>query len=115
MSGLVGFSRVVGAENPVRALWPASSQALLRVAGRGTRGSSAVLLRLSYLALTGMVTLLRLLPMSNADKDIEILALRHQLAVLQRRVDKPRLTPPDRAFLAALLHQLPRPTLDSSI
>jgi putative transposase len=70
-----------------------------------------VLLRLSYLALTGMITLLRLLPMSNADKDIEILALRHQLAVLQRRVDKPRLTPPDRAFLAALLHQLPRPTL----
>lgn len=71
-----------------------------------------MLLRLSYLAVTGMVTLLRLLPMSNADKDIEILALRHQLAVLQhRRVDKPRLTPPDRAFLAALLHKIPRPTL----
>jgi hypothetical protein len=51
-----------------------------------------VLLRLSYLALTGMVTLLRLVPMSNADKDIEILVLRHQLAVLRRRVDKPRLT-----------------------
>jgi transposase InsO family protein len=70
-----------------------------------------VLLRLSYLALIGMVTLLRLLPMSNTDKDIEILALRHQLAVLQRRVDKPRLTPPDRAFLAVLLHKIPRPTL----
>jgi putative transposase len=70
-----------------------------------------VLLRLSYLALTGMVTLLRLLPMSNTDKDIEILVLRHQLAVLQRRVDKPRLTPPDRAFLAAPLHIIPRPTL----
>lgn len=48
-----------------------------------------MLLRLSYLALTGMVTLLRLLPMSNTDKDIEILVLRHQLAVLQRRIDKP--------------------------
>jgi putative transposase len=70
-----------------------------------------VFLRLSYLALTGMVTLLWLLPMSNADKDIEILVLRHQLAVLQRRVDKPRLIPPDRAFLAALLHKIPRPTL----
>jgi putative transposase len=70
-----------------------------------------VLLRLSYLALTGMVTLLRLLPMSNTDKDVEILVLRHQLAVLQRRVDKPRLTSADRAFLAALLHMIPRPTL----
>jgi len=70
-----------------------------------------VLLRLSYLALTGMITLLRLLPRSNAEKDIEILALRHQLAVLQRQIDKPRLTPPDRAFLAALLHTITQPTL----
>ncbi len=70
-----------------------------------------MLLRLSYLILTGMVTCLRLLAMSNTDKDIESLALRHQLAVVQRRVNKPRLTPPDRAFLAALLHKLPRPTL----
>ncbi len=70
-----------------------------------------MLLRLSYLALTGMITMLRLLAMSNADKDVEILTLRHQLAVLQRQIDKPRLTTPDRAFLAALLHKLPRPTL----
>jgi hypothetical protein len=48
-----------------------------------------VLLRLFYLALTGMIRFLRLLAMSNADKDIEILALRHQLAVLQRQIDKP--------------------------
>jgi putative transposase len=59
-----------------------------------------VFLRLSYLAITGMITLLRLLPRSTAEKDIEILALRHQLAVLQRQIDKPQLTPPDRAFLA---------------
>jgi len=70
-----------------------------------------VLLRLSYLALTGMIGFLRLLVRSNTDKDIEILALRHQLAILQRRVDTPRLPPPDRTFLAALLHILPRPTL----
>ena len=31
-----------------------------------------MLLGLSYLALTGMFTMLRLLAMSNADKDIEI-------------------------------------------
>jgi putative transposase len=70
-----------------------------------------VLVRLVYLALTGMIRFLRLLAMRNADKDIEILALRHQLAVPQRQIDKPRLTPPDRAFLAALLHKLPRLTL----
>jgi putative transposase len=52
-----------------------------------------VLLRLAYLALTSVVTFLRLLPMSSTDKDTEILALRHQLAVLQRRVHKPRFTP----------------------
>src|SRR3954453_22628289 len=49
--------------------------------------------------------------MSAVDKDVEILALRHQLAVLQLQIDKPRLAPSDRAFLAVLLHRLPRPTL----
>ena len=70
-----------------------------------------MLLRLSYLALTNVFALVRLLPMSAVDKDVEILALRHQLAVLQRQVDKPHLTAPDRAFLGALLHRLPKPTL----
>jgi putative transposase len=67
-----------------------------------------VVLRLPYLAVTGVFAFLRLLPTSNTDKDIEILALRHQLAILQRHINKPRLTPPDRAFLAALLYRLPR-------
>jgi putative transposase len=70
-----------------------------------------VLLRLSYLALTNVFAFVRLLPMSVVDKDVEILALRHQLAVLQRQIDKPNLTAPDRAFLAAVLHRLPRSTL----
>jgi putative transposase len=53
--------------------------------------------------------MLRLLPMSNRDKDVEILALRHQIMVLQRQLgmQKTRLEPSDRAFLAALLHRLP--------
>ena len=42
-----------------------------------------VLLRLTYLAVTNAFAGLRLLPMSDRDKDAEILALRHQLAVLQ--------------------------------
>jgi hypothetical protein len=72
-----------------------------------------VLLRLAYLGLTNTFTLLRLLPRSNRDKDIEILALRHQIAVLQRQLGdtRVRFSPADRALLAALLHRLPRQIL----
>lgn len=66
-----------------------------------------MLLRLAYLAATNTLALLRLLPMSNRDKDIEILALRDQLLVLQRQVGKPTFTDADRAVLAGLLHHLP--------
>jgi putative transposase len=53
--------------------------------------------------------MLRLLPVSGRDKDAEILAPRHQIAVLERQLgkEKVRFTPGDRAFLAALLHRLP--------
>jgi hypothetical protein len=60
-------------------------------------------------------TLLRLLPGSDRDKDAEILALRHQLAVLRRQLDgqRVRFEPADRALLAALLSTLPRPALQN--
>lgn len=70
-----------------------------------------MLLRVPYLAVSSVFAFIRLLPMSDVDKDIEILTLRHQPAVLQRRIDRPRVPPADRAFLAALLHRLPRPRL----
>jgi putative transposase len=72
-----------------------------------------VLLRLAYLGVTNVFALLRLLPVSDRDKDAEILALRHQIAVLERQLGKtrPRFWPSDRAFLAALLHRLPRDVL----
>ena len=72
-----------------------------------------MLLRLAYLGVTNVFALLRLLPMSSRDKDAEILALRHQLSVLQRQLgpDRVRFTPGDRALLAALLHRLPRDVL----
>ncbi|EFL27509.1 LOW QUALITY PROTEIN: integrase, partial [Streptomyces himastatinicus ATCC 53653] len=46
-------------------------------------------------------------------KDAEILALRHQITVLERQLgkEKVRFSPSDRAFLAALLHRLPLPAL----
>ena len=34
--------------------------------------------------------------------DVEILALRHQILVLQRQLERPRYTPTDRAILAVL-------------
>jgi transposase len=72
-----------------------------------------VLLRLAYLSVTNAFALLRLLPMSDRDKDVEILALRHQITVLERQLGRtrPRFSPADRAFLAALLHRLPRDVL----
>src|SRR4051812_39763579 len=72
-----------------------------------------MLLRLAYLGITNAFTLLRLLPGGDRDKDIEILSLRHQLAVLERQLDgqQIRFAPADRAWLAALLQPLPRPAL----
>ncbi|WP_245950579.1 helix-turn-helix domain-containing protein [Saccharothrix carnea] len=72
-----------------------------------------MLLRLAYLGVTNTFALLRLLPMSDRDKDTEILALRHQIMVLQRQLGdtRPRFSPADRAFLAALLHRLPTQAL----
>ncbi|WP_371794093.1 helix-turn-helix domain-containing protein [Streptomyces sp. NBC_01718] len=68
-----------------------------------------MLLRLAYLGVTSTFAMLRLLPMGDRDKDIEILALRHQLSVLERQLGKEqvRFSPSDRVFLAALLHRLP--------
>jgi transposase len=72
-----------------------------------------VLLRLIYLSVTNVFAFLRLLPVSNRDKDVEILTLRHQVTILQRQLGttRPRLSQGDRAFLAALLHRLPRDLL----
>lgn len=72
-----------------------------------------LLLRLAYLAATNAFAFLRLLPVSDHDKDIEILALPHQLLVLQRQVGKPAFTDTDRAILAGLLHHLPMHKLRS--
>jgi len=61
-----------------------------------------VLPRLVYLSATNVFALLRLLPASGRDKDIEILALRHQITVLQRQLGttRPRFSAGNRAFLA---------------
>lgn len=72
-----------------------------------------MLLRLAYLTVTNAFAVLRLLPMSDRDMETEILALRHQITVLERQLggEKVRFSPNDRAFLAALLHRLPSQVL----
>jgi hypothetical protein len=60
-----------------------------------------VLLRLAYLTVTNAFAMLRLLPMNDRDKDAELLALRHQITVLERQLgnEKVRFTPSDRVPL----------------
>ena len=66
-------------------------------------------LRFAFLLITRMISWLRLSRREGAWQAAEILILRHQLAVLQRRQPRrPLLTWADRALLAALLSVIPK-------
>jgi putative transposase len=66
-----------------------------------------VALRLLYLIFLHLLNVLTLLGRSSASKDIELLVLRHEVAVLRRTTRRPRLDWADRAILAALVRRLP--------
>ncbi|MEZ0074122.1 integrase core domain-containing protein [Planotetraspora sp. GP83] len=65
-------------------------------------------LRLLYLIVLRVFGWIALLARSQTSKDVEILVLRHQLAVLRRQVATPRPSWADRAILSALARLLPR-------
>ena len=66
-----------------------------------------MLIRLVYLLVVRVLGWLALLAGSDAAKDVEILVLRQEVAVLRRQVARPRPDWADRAILAALARLLP--------
>jgi hypothetical protein len=66
-----------------------------------------VAVRLIYQTFAKLLSWMVLHVRSGTANEIEILVLRHQLAVLQRRTPQPRISWTDRAIIAALARLLP--------
>src|SRR6476646_8380103 len=62
-----------------------------------------------YLIFVQVLGLVLLLGRTSVAKDVELLVLRHEVAVLRRANPRPRLEWADRAVFAALVRLLPRP------
>jgi putative transposase len=62
-----------------------------------------------YLVVRNLFALVWLLGRPRRSKELEILVLRHELAILRRQTSRPKLTQADRTLLAALSRSLARP------
>jgi len=67
-----------------------------------------VLASLLYVMLGRVMTLVLLCFRSSDYKELEIVVLRHEIAVLRRQVSRPAMQPADRVFLAAASRLIPR-------
>jgi hypothetical protein len=67
-----------------------------------------VSLRLLYSIFRQVLGLVVLIGRTSAAKDIELLVLRHEVAVLRRTNPRPRMDWADRAIFAAMVRRLPR-------
>ena len=64
-----------------------------------------------YRAFCRVLQLIRLICRTDIDLAVEVVMLRHEVAVLRRQVMRPSLQPADRALLAGLARLLPRQRL----
>jgi putative transposase len=71
---------------------------------RGGLGLASLL----YVLVGRLMSLVLLCFRSSGFKELELVVLRHEIAVLRRQVSRPALRPADRAFLAAASRLLPR-------
>ena len=68
-----------------------------------------MLIRVLYLLMVRVFGWLVLLARSGTSKEVEILVLRHEVAVLRRQVARPKPDWADRAVIAALARLMPPP------
>jgi hypothetical protein len=95
-------AKLVGAEYVIRGHLPGHSA---RPAQRRQWGMALSFL---YLAFVRILELLQLVRHDNGELAVELVMLRHEVAVLRRQMARPALRPTDRALLSGLSRLLSR-------